>query len=290
MTALPSDPAPGDLGDHRRLPAPADSVGVAATGEIDSVVGARAAAEPRRPSSTAAAARDRRRPRRRHLPRLRRPVRAGRRPPAGPGRGVQLRVLASVARRDPPAADHRPVGPPPAPSRATSPPGPVAALTPSARRLHRAGGSPRARWSCRAGRLRRMPARSVRAGDVREDLRARCGHLRAGAHPGRRLRRRRCATCPPHDAGAPRSIRALMERTGLPPEAVDDVLLGHCYPTMEAPAIGRVAALDAGLPVDRDRACRSTGAAARACRPCSTRRCRCRPAPPTSCSPAARSR
>ena len=40
-----------------------------------------------------------------------------------------------------------------------------------------------------------------------------------------------------------------MERTGLPPEAVEDVLLGHCYPTMEAPAIGRVAALDAGLPV-----------------------------------------
>jgi acetyl-CoA C-acetyltransferase len=42
-------------------------------------------------------------------------------------------------------------------------------------------------------------------------------------------------------------IRALMERTGLPPESVDDVLLGHCYPTMDAPAIGRVAALDAGL-------------------------------------------
>jgi acetyl-CoA C-acetyltransferase len=44
-------------------------------------------------------------------------------------------------------------------------------------------------------------------------------------------------------------IRALMERTGLPPESVDDVLLGNCYPTMDAPAIGRVAALDAGLPV-----------------------------------------
>jgi acetyl-CoA C-acetyltransferase len=44
-------------------------------------------------------------------------------------------------------------------------------------------------------------------------------------------------------------IRALVERTGLPPESVDDVLLGHCYPTMDAPAIGRVAALDAGLPV-----------------------------------------
>src|SRR5256885_1332622 len=44
-------------------------------------------------------------------------------------------------------------------------------------------------------------------------------------------------------------IRALLERTGLAPDAVDDVLLGHCYPTMDAPAIGRVAALDAGLPV-----------------------------------------
>ncbi|MDN5917142.1 MAG: acetyl-CoA C-acetyltransferase [Pseudonocardia sp.] len=44
-------------------------------------------------------------------------------------------------------------------------------------------------------------------------------------------------------------IAALMERTGLPGDAVDDVLLGHCYPSMDAPAIGRVAALDAGLPV-----------------------------------------
>jgi acetyl-CoA C-acetyltransferase len=44
-------------------------------------------------------------------------------------------------------------------------------------------------------------------------------------------------------------VRALIERTGLPPESVDDVVLGNCYPTMDAPAIGRVAALDAGLPV-----------------------------------------
>ena len=44
-------------------------------------------------------------------------------------------------------------------------------------------------------------------------------------------------------------IRALLDRTGLPPGAVDDVMLGNCYPTMDAPAIGRVAALDAGLPV-----------------------------------------
>src|SRR2546429_1737217 len=44
-------------------------------------------------------------------------------------------------------------------------------------------------------------------------------------------------------------ITALLERTGLPPDSVDDVVLGNCYPTMDAPAIGRVAALDAGLPV-----------------------------------------
>jgi acetyl-CoA C-acetyltransferase len=43
-------------------------------------------------------------------------------------------------------------------------------------------------------------------------------------------------------------IKALLQRTGLPPESVEDVLLGHSYPTMEAPALGRVAALDAGLP------------------------------------------
>jgi acetyl-CoA C-acetyltransferase len=44
-------------------------------------------------------------------------------------------------------------------------------------------------------------------------------------------------------------IRALLQRTGLPGDAVDDVVLGNCYPTMDAPAIGRVAALDAGLHV-----------------------------------------
>ncbi|WP_433465912.1 acetyl-CoA C-acetyltransferase [Spirillospora sp. CA-128828] len=45
------------------------------------------------------------------------------------------------------------------------------------------------------------------------------------------------------------AIRALVERTGLPGDAIDEVVLGHCYPTSDAPAIGRVAALDAGLPV-----------------------------------------
>jgi acetyl-CoA C-acetyltransferase len=45
-------------------------------------------------------------------------------------------------------------------------------------------------------------------------------------------------------------IKALLERTGLPVDQVDDVLLGQGYANGEAPALGRVAALDAGLPVD----------------------------------------
>ena len=45
------------------------------------------------------------------------------------------------------------------------------------------------------------------------------------------------------------AVRGLLERTGLAPGAVEDVILGHCYPNSEAPAIGRVVALDAGLPV-----------------------------------------
>lgn len=43
-------------------------------------------------------------------------------------------------------------------------------------------------------------------------------------------------------------LEALVER-GLDPARVDDVVLGHCYPSGEAPAIGRIAALDAGWPV-----------------------------------------
>ncbi|TDD51689.1 acetyl-CoA C-acetyltransferase [Saccharopolyspora elongata] len=45
-------------------------------------------------------------------------------------------------------------------------------------------------------------------------------------------------------------IEALLARTGLPGDAVDEVILGQCYPNSDAPAIGRVAALDAGLPVE----------------------------------------
>jgi len=45
------------------------------------------------------------------------------------------------------------------------------------------------------------------------------------------------------------ALRGLLDRTGLDPATVDDVILGHCYPNSEAPAIGRVVALNAGLPV-----------------------------------------
>ena len=45
------------------------------------------------------------------------------------------------------------------------------------------------------------------------------------------------------------ALTGLLERTGIDPGQIDDVILGHCYPTAEAPAIGRVVALDAGLPI-----------------------------------------
>jgi acetyl-CoA C-acetyltransferase len=45
-------------------------------------------------------------------------------------------------------------------------------------------------------------------------------------------------------------ISAVLERTGIPGDQIDDVLLGQGYANGEAPALGRVAALDAGLPVD----------------------------------------
>jgi acetyl-CoA C-acetyltransferase len=45
------------------------------------------------------------------------------------------------------------------------------------------------------------------------------------------------------------ALKGLLARTEVAPDAVQDVILGHCYPSMEAPAIGRVVALDSGLPV-----------------------------------------
>src|SRR5436305_10529712 len=44
-------------------------------------------------------------------------------------------------------------------------------------------------------------------------------------------------------------VTELLQRTGIAGEDIDDVIFGQCYPNGEAPAIGRVAALDAGLPV-----------------------------------------
>lgn len=42
-------------------------------------------------------------------------------------------------------------------------------------------------------------------------------------------------------------LRELVRRTGITAADVDDVIFGQCYPNGEAPAIGRVAVLDAGL-------------------------------------------
>ena len=94
---------------------------------------------------------------------------------------------------------------------------------------------------------------------------------------------------PAHELAAT-VIRALLDRTGLPGDAVDEVVLGHSYPTMDAPAIGRVAALDAGLPVTTtgiaDRPPLRLRPAGRALR----RPCRSRPGSARSCWPAAPSR
>lgn len=46
------------------------------------------------------------------------------------------------------------------------------------------------------------------------------------------------------------AVAGLLDRTGLPTDAVEDVIFAQCYPTMEAPALGRVVALDAGLPIE----------------------------------------
>ncbi|MDJ0920091.1 MAG: acetyl-CoA C-acetyltransferase [Henriciella sp.] len=44
-------------------------------------------------------------------------------------------------------------------------------------------------------------------------------------------------------------VRDIMDRTKLNGDLVDDVIFANCYPTMDAPALGRVVALDAGLPI-----------------------------------------
>ena len=45
------------------------------------------------------------------------------------------------------------------------------------------------------------------------------------------------------------AMQGLLARTKIDPARIEDVILGHCYPNSEAPALGRVVALDSGLPV-----------------------------------------
>ena len=45
-------------------------------------------------------------------------------------------------------------------------------------------------------------------------------------------------------------IKEALDRSGLDPAKVDDVILGHGYPSGENPAIGRLSALQAGLPIE----------------------------------------
>ena len=44
-------------------------------------------------------------------------------------------------------------------------------------------------------------------------------------------------------------IKALMERTGIDPERIDDVVFAHGYPNGEAPCMARWSLLRAGLPI-----------------------------------------
>ena len=46
-------------------------------------------------------------------------------------------------------------------------------------------------------------------------------------------------------------LKGLLEKSGLPADAVEDVLFAQCYSSMDAPALGRVVALDAGSVEDR---------------------------------------
>src|SRR5215218_1781330 len=45
-------------------------------------------------------------------------------------------------------------------------------------------------------------------------------------------------------------IRALLDRSGIDPSRVDDVVLAQSYANSETPCVGRWAALEAGLPID----------------------------------------
>ena len=75
-------------------------------------------------------------------------------------------------------------------------------------------------------------------------------------------------------------IQAALERSGVDPAKVDDVILGHGYPSGENPAIGRWPDSRRACP-SRCRATSWTAAAPRASRPSSTPPCWCRPTTPT---------
>ena len=45
-------------------------------------------------------------------------------------------------------------------------------------------------------------------------------------------------------------IKEVLSRSGLDPATVDDVILGHGYPSGEDPSVGRLSALKAGLPIE----------------------------------------
>ena len=44
-------------------------------------------------------------------------------------------------------------------------------------------------------------------------------------------------------------VSTIVEESGIDPNIIDDIILGQASPNGAAPALGRVAALDAGLPV-----------------------------------------
>ena len=54
----------------------------------------------------------------------------------------------------------------------------------------------------------------------------------------------------PVEALAATVIRATLERTGIDPARIDDVVFAQSYASSETPCIARWAALDAGLPIE----------------------------------------
>ncbi|UOY04093.1 acetyl-CoA C-acetyltransferase [Blastococcus sp. PRF04-17] len=103
----------------------------------------------------------------------------------------------------------------------------------------------------RDGRVlaRLVTARSTLGAQRRRSRRSTCEKRSSASPCGPRsgVSADRCGTCRPR-SWPPRSSGRCSSGPASP-ESVDDVLLGHSYPTMDAPALGRVAALDAGLPV-----------------------------------------